>query len=158
GTAPEGLEYSASPAFCKIWPVLGWPCVHLPMGHDRKGLPLGVQLVGPLYRERELLIRREQLHATINERQNAKALQGFAADRCGRVGPMGSSRWPLRHKSPGKGHYDCYAQCRRWWHRRSCTVDRRKNCTLAEATGRCEQQAGGGRRRWYARHVARKKR
>lgn len=73
GTAPEGLEYSGSPAFCKIWSVLGWPCLHLPMGHDRKGLPIGVQLVGPLYRDHELLIWGKQIHSIIKERQNENA-------------------------------------------------------------------------------------
>jgi Asp-tRNA(Asn)/Glu-tRNA(Gln) amidotransferase A subunit family amidase len=53
--APEGLDSTGNPAFNSIW-TLGWvPCVTLPVGTGPKGLPLGVQLVGPRFADERLL-------------------------------------------------------------------------------------------------------
>lgn len=68
GVAPAGLAYSGSPAFCKIWSVLGWPCVHVPVGLDDSGLPVGVQLVGPLYGDMELLEWARRIYSLIEEK------------------------------------------------------------------------------------------
>jgi len=46
GEAPLGLEATGSSAFNVMWSVLGWPCLHIPFGQSRHGLPLGIQLVG----------------------------------------------------------------------------------------------------------------
>jgi amidase len=55
GEAPEGLGSTGDPSFNAIW-TLGWtPCVTLPAGTGPKGLPLGVQLVGPRFRDERLL-------------------------------------------------------------------------------------------------------
>lgn len=70
GAAPLGLEYTGSPAFCKMWSVLGWPCVHIPLTKNKQGLPLGVQLVGPMYSDHQLLAWAEALQIFIRERQN----------------------------------------------------------------------------------------
>jgi amidase len=54
GEAPEGLESTGSPNFNAIWTLAWTPCITLPAGTGRKGLPLGVQLVGPRFRDEVL--------------------------------------------------------------------------------------------------------
>lgn len=54
GTAPEGLQTTGSPIFNGLWTALQAPCIAIPTG-DRKGLPVGVQLVGRRYRDDRLL-------------------------------------------------------------------------------------------------------
>jgi amidase len=44
GEAPLGLAATGSSAFNVVWSVLGWPCLHIPFGRSRHGLPLGIQL------------------------------------------------------------------------------------------------------------------
>jgi amidase len=55
GEAPEGLASTGDARFNAIWTLAWTPCVTLPAGTGRKGLPLGVQLVGPRFRDEELL-------------------------------------------------------------------------------------------------------
>lgn len=43
----EGLRQSGSSAYCRAWTFLGWPCLHLPLGVSRTGLPLGFQIITP---------------------------------------------------------------------------------------------------------------
>jgi len=47
GEAPRGLDSTGSPALCTTWTLLGTPAVSLPLMHGGRGLPIGVQLVGP---------------------------------------------------------------------------------------------------------------
>lgn len=47
GPAPAGHGFTGLPAFNKCWTVLGWPCLHVPIGLTAEGLPIGVQIVGP---------------------------------------------------------------------------------------------------------------
>src|SRR5205807_2909677 len=55
GEAPGGLGSTGDPSFNGIW-TLGWtPCLTLPAGTGPKGLPLGIQLVGPRFRDETLL-------------------------------------------------------------------------------------------------------
>ena len=44
--APEGLQHTGDPLFCRPWSLLGLPCVHLPFATGSTGLPVGLQLVG----------------------------------------------------------------------------------------------------------------
>jgi Asp-tRNA(Asn)/Glu-tRNA(Gln) amidotransferase A subunit family amidase len=44
--APEGLQFTGDPIFCRPWSLLGLPCVHLPFASGASGLPVGLQLVG----------------------------------------------------------------------------------------------------------------
>ncbi len=55
GEAPLGLEYTGDPAFNFIWTSLGVPCVTVPAGTGPGGLPLGVQVVGRVGEDREVL-------------------------------------------------------------------------------------------------------
>jgi amidase len=45
GEAPEGLGWTGDPSFNSIWTALHVPCVTVPAGGGRNGLPLGVQIV-----------------------------------------------------------------------------------------------------------------
>lgn len=55
GEAPPGLGYTGNPVFNRMWTLLGMPCVTLPAVWGDSGLPTGVQLVGPIGRDHELL-------------------------------------------------------------------------------------------------------
>jgi Asp-tRNA(Asn)/Glu-tRNA(Gln) amidotransferase A subunit family amidase len=54
GEAPEGLDSTGSPNFNSIWTLAWTPCVTLPTSQGPKGLPLGVQLVGPRFGDEAL--------------------------------------------------------------------------------------------------------
>lgn len=54
GEAPEGLESTGGPNFNSIWTLAWTPCITLPAGTGPKRLPLGVQLVGPRFRDEAL--------------------------------------------------------------------------------------------------------
>lgn len=53
--ALEGLESTGDPAFNSPWSLCGFPSLTLPSGLTDKGLPLGLQLVVPPYKEGVLL-------------------------------------------------------------------------------------------------------
>jgi Asp-tRNA(Asn)/Glu-tRNA(Gln) amidotransferase A subunit family amidase len=55
GEAPEGLGSTGDARFNAIWTLAWTPCVTLPAGTGRKGLPLGVQLIGPRFGDEALL-------------------------------------------------------------------------------------------------------
>lgn len=46
GPAPQGLTSTGSSLPNRPWSLLGWPSMHLPVGHSAHDLPLGVQLIG----------------------------------------------------------------------------------------------------------------
>ena len=46
GEAPEGLDSTGDPLFCRAWTLLGVPAVAVPAGRGAHGMPVGVQLVG----------------------------------------------------------------------------------------------------------------
>lgn len=54
-TAPEGLEWTGSPAFNAPWSLTGLPSVTVPMGLSKDRLPIGLQIVGQPYSEWDLL-------------------------------------------------------------------------------------------------------
>jgi len=54
-TAPEGLEWTGSPAFNAPWSLTGLPSVTVPMGLAENKLPIGLQLIGTPYNEWSLL-------------------------------------------------------------------------------------------------------
>jgi Asp-tRNA(Asn)/Glu-tRNA(Gln) amidotransferase A subunit family amidase len=49
GEAPVGLGSTGDPLFCRMWTLLGLPCVSLPGISGPEGLPLGAQIIGPMY-------------------------------------------------------------------------------------------------------------
>ena len=55
GPAPLGLDNTGSPIFCGLWTLCGLPALTMPLGYTANGLPLGCQLVGKFYNDRQLL-------------------------------------------------------------------------------------------------------
>jgi len=47
GEAPEGLDFTGTPAFNTLWTLLHTPCVTIPAGTGPRSLPLGAQIVTP---------------------------------------------------------------------------------------------------------------
>lgn len=64
GTAPAGHAHTGTPAFNKMWSVLGWPCLHLPVTAGAGALPIGVQLIADWHDDFRLL----ELAATIESK------------------------------------------------------------------------------------------
>jgi Asp-tRNA(Asn)/Glu-tRNA(Gln) amidotransferase A subunit family amidase len=55
GEAPEGLDYTGDAEYCAPWTMIGAPAVSLPAGFGRRGLPLGIQVVGSYRQDLHLL-------------------------------------------------------------------------------------------------------
>ncbi len=55
GEAPRFGGGTGDPIFCTLWTLAGLPCVTLPLLVGETGLPIGVQLVGPAYKDDRLL-------------------------------------------------------------------------------------------------------
>lgn len=55
GEAPATLEQTGNPGFCSIWSLCGVPAVTIPVGFGPRGLPLGLQIVGPRGQDGQLL-------------------------------------------------------------------------------------------------------
>ncbi len=54
GEAPVGLDSTGDARFNAIWTLAWTPCVTLPAGAGQQGLPLGIQLIGPRFRDEAL--------------------------------------------------------------------------------------------------------
>ena len=54
GEAPLGHEYAGDPRFQELWTLLRFPVITLPTHRGKNDLPIGIQLVAPWYKEREL--------------------------------------------------------------------------------------------------------
>jgi len=72
GPAPRGLASTGPSAFNKAWSLLGWPCLHLPTAYSDRGLPLGVQLVGPPDSDRRLIELASMIHQVIDQRKESR--------------------------------------------------------------------------------------
>ncbi len=55
GEAPATLEQTGNPTFCSIWSLCGVPAITIPVGFGPRGLPLGLQIVGPRGKDGQLL-------------------------------------------------------------------------------------------------------
>ncbi|MDQ0757330.1 amidase [Arthrobacter sp. B3I4] len=55
GEAPMGLQATGDPLFGRSWTLLHCPAISLPLLEGPNGLPVGVQLVGNLHRDDDLL-------------------------------------------------------------------------------------------------------
>jgi Asp-tRNA(Asn)/Glu-tRNA(Gln) amidotransferase A subunit family amidase len=66
GEAPEGLGSTGDARLNAIWTLAWTPCLTLPAGTGRKGLPLGIQLIGPRFRDEALLDAAAWVEARLN--------------------------------------------------------------------------------------------
>ncbi len=55
GAAPRGLGSTGDPVMQAPWSILGLPAISLPIGLNKDGLPLAIQLTGPAKAEDKLL-------------------------------------------------------------------------------------------------------
>jgi Asp-tRNA(Asn)/Glu-tRNA(Gln) amidotransferase A subunit family amidase len=55
GEAPATLEHTGNPCFCSIWSLCGVPAIAIPVGFGPRGLPLGLQIVGPTGKDDQAL-------------------------------------------------------------------------------------------------------
>ncbi len=55
GEAPDASVGAGDARFNKMWSALGAPCLAIPFGSGRNGLPIGLQLVGVRFSDRRLL-------------------------------------------------------------------------------------------------------
>jgi Asp-tRNA(Asn)/Glu-tRNA(Gln) amidotransferase A subunit family amidase len=55
GEAPLFGPTTGDPIFCTLWTLAGLPCVTLPLLVGDTGLPIGVQLIGPVEKDNRLL-------------------------------------------------------------------------------------------------------
>ena len=65
GEAPEGLDNTGDPVFCRIWTVLHTPSIHIPVGRGGLGLPVGLQVVADVGHDALLLSAANVLHQAI---------------------------------------------------------------------------------------------
>ena len=65
GEAPVGLDATGNPIFSRMWSLLGVPCVHVPTGVGRHGMPVGVTVIGPRWRDAKALSAATALEASI---------------------------------------------------------------------------------------------
>jgi Asp-tRNA(Asn)/Glu-tRNA(Gln) amidotransferase A subunit family amidase len=55
GEAPEGLDSTGTRVFNSMWTLLHVPCVAIPVGTGPRGLPLGIQLIGPRFADARVM-------------------------------------------------------------------------------------------------------
>ncbi len=55
GSAPKTLTATGDPLFCTLWTLLGMPALSMPGLQSPDGMPLGLQLVGPVNDDARLL-------------------------------------------------------------------------------------------------------
>lgn len=65
GEAPEGLDATGDPLFCRIWTLLGTPAVGIPGLRGPHGMPLGVQVVADLDGDAAALAAAEVVGGTL---------------------------------------------------------------------------------------------
>jgi Asp-tRNA(Asn)/Glu-tRNA(Gln) amidotransferase A subunit family amidase len=64
GAAPLGLDNTGDPVFCRIWTVLHTPTVNIPAGFAPNGMPVGLQVVGPVGADAFTLSAAHALHVS----------------------------------------------------------------------------------------------
>ena len=69
GAAPLGLDNTGDPVFCRIWTVLHTPTVNIPAGLAPNGMPVGLQVVGPVGADGLTLAAAHALHVCLDTSQ-----------------------------------------------------------------------------------------
>ena len=63
GPAPDFDAGTGSPAFNRVWTLLGLPCCTVPLLQSEAGMPMGVQVVGAMGNDRGVLSVADMLMA-----------------------------------------------------------------------------------------------
>jgi len=63
GPAPAGLGATGNPILAAPWTLLGQPSLSLPVANDAHGMPLGLQLIGNHFTDRQLVCDAQRLMA-----------------------------------------------------------------------------------------------
>ena len=66
GAAPLGLDNTGDPVFCRIWTVLHTPTINIPAGLAPNGMPVGLQVVGPVGADGLALAAAHALHLCLD--------------------------------------------------------------------------------------------
>jgi len=61
GEAPKGLASTGNSLFNGSWTLLGLPVVHLPVAKGPNSMPIGVQVIGAMHRDQELLRQAQKI-------------------------------------------------------------------------------------------------
>ena len=61
GEAPEGLDSTGDPKFCRLWTALGLPALSVPGSFGATGLPIGVQLIARPFEDDKLIFAARHL-------------------------------------------------------------------------------------------------
>ena len=56
GEAPEGLDFTGDPKFCRLWTALGLPSLSVPGYVGATGLPIGIQLLARPFEDDKLML------------------------------------------------------------------------------------------------------
>lgn len=68
GEAPAGLASTGDPIFSRLWTLLGNPCVNVPVGTGPVGLPIGVTVIAPRWRDELALSAAGRLESAVAAR------------------------------------------------------------------------------------------
>jgi Asp-tRNA(Asn)/Glu-tRNA(Gln) amidotransferase A subunit family amidase len=72
GEAPQSLQTTGLATFSRSWTALHVPCIALPFTKGPRGLPVGVQLVGPRYSDLSLLSAAEAVSQVLTAGKNVE--------------------------------------------------------------------------------------
>jgi Asp-tRNA(Asn)/Glu-tRNA(Gln) amidotransferase A subunit family amidase len=67
GEAPRGLAATGDPAFQEIWTMLRHPVITIPNGVGAEAMPIGLQLIGARYHDRQLLAYADEIASALIE-------------------------------------------------------------------------------------------
>ena len=74
GIAPFGPDNTGAAVFNRIWTLLHSPCVNVPGLTGPEGLPLGITLTGPRFRDRQVLAVAARLGDALTTADNREAM------------------------------------------------------------------------------------
>jgi amidase len=66
GEAPDNLSNTGDPVFCRIWTVLHTPAINVPTGLGATGMPVGLQVAGPVGSDALTLAAAHAVHQHIS--------------------------------------------------------------------------------------------
>lgn len=67
GEAPQGLDNTGDPIFCRIWTALHVPAIHIPVAKGQSGLPVGLQVVANVGQDALLTSAAHVMHRTVGD-------------------------------------------------------------------------------------------